>query len=93
MSGNQAEWGPDYGWWDQNDTDDRKIGRKTVLPCRICQEQFARVTLTFRYCKDCGCAFCEGVHGSLATVAHQQVGRCVLCYLGSGWSPGRRPSA
>ena len=61
-----------------NRKDKEKIlDNEAWVPCRICEEVFARVRLTVRYCDTCERVLCEGEHGSF-------VGRgaavCVRCY-------------
>lgn len=45
--------------------------------CRICESIFKRKRETFRYCHQCGNAFCEGEHG---TFEGKRFGVCVKCY-------------
>lgn len=52
--------------WNDGGSDQEKIENDTWVPCRICERIFHRVTLTDRYCGDCGNGFCEGNHGTFA---------------------------
>jgi hypothetical protein len=84
---------PDFCWYDPHRKDDVKIEKdKKVVPCRICQEQFQRVTLTFNYCNTCKRAFCQGIHGSYSVLGGP--GICVICRLGvGGWRADTQPAA
>jgi len=98
MPGDAKDFEPDYSWYDPSNNDEEKIRGKTgpprvpkkIVPCRICQEQFGRVTLTFVYCATCKHAFCEGVHGSFSVIAQRTPGKCVICHLGKDWNSLRR---
>jgi len=66
----------DLSVYDSKKSDEEKIQKDgSWVPCRICEEIFHRVTLTDRFCKACGHAFCEGQHGRLAN----NIGKCVKC--------------
>lgn len=64
----------DLSKYDKSHEDKEKIGEGFAVPCRICEEVFSRIRLTWRYCEDCGRAFCEGEHG---TFAFHNRGRCL----------------
>jgi hypothetical protein len=63
--------------YDPNRNDQLKIDAGVWVPCRICQNAFRRIRLTWRYCATCHRAFCDGEHGNFAPRSH--VGRCTSC--------------
>jgi hypothetical protein len=67
-----SPYSPDY-------TDEAKIKDGIAVPCRICEDAFRRVRLTWRYCASCHKGFCEGEHGNFARGGR---GSCIIC--GSG---------
>ena len=69
-------------------TDEAKIkGTDTKpgawVPCRICEDIFARLTLTARFCATCHRGFCEGQHGNFTGGGR---GVCVRCLNRQGMS-------
>lgn len=78
---NPGAWeNPDTSPFDDKKTDRNKIEEGTAVPCRICEEAFRRLRLTYRYCAECGRGFCEGEHGNFAGTKR---GRCVRCGPGA----------
>jgi len=66
----------DLGPFDPANTDKHKIDGGHAVPCRLCENAFRRLRVTFRYCMTCKRGFCEGEHGNFAPGS---VGRCVQC--------------
>jgi hypothetical protein len=66
----------DTGPYNRRNTDKQKIKNKIAVPCRLCENAFLRLRLTFRYCDICKHGFCEGEHGNFAL---QRIARCVQC--------------
>ena len=64
------------GEYDENDTDENKIKKGFAVPCRICEDAFRRIRLTWRYCAHCHKGFCEGEHGNFAIGGR---GSCIIC--------------
>jgi hypothetical protein len=65
----------DLSHFEKENTDKEKIKKGFAVPCRICANAFSRIRLTWRYCDECGVAFCEGEHGNFSN----QQGGCVQC--------------
>lgn len=57
-----------FGPFEEGETTDDKaiIDGGGPVPCRICEEVFGRMRLTWRYCAVCHEGFCEGEHGTFA---------------------------
>ena len=66
----------DYGSFDTDNNDEKKIKNEVAVPCRICENAFRRLRLTLRYCMDCKRGFCEGEHGNFSP---KNRARCVQC--------------
>lgn len=68
---------PDFGDYDDANSDKAKIEDDQSVPCRICWDVFGRIRLTVRYCATCHRGFCEGEHGNFSG---GQRGVCVRCF-------------
>ncbi len=66
----------DLSAYDSKHNDRQKIEEGSAVPCRICENVFRRIRLTWRYCADCNQGFCEGEHGTFARGGR---GSCVQC--------------
>jgi hypothetical protein len=66
----------DYGPFDKENDDKKKIDAGIAVPCRLCENAFRRLRLTLRYCMTCKRGFCEGEHGNFAPKTRAQ---CVQC--------------
>lgn len=51
-----------------------EIAKGKWVNCKICEQVFARIRQTQRYCKKCHSGFCEGEHGTMQAPAV-----CILC--------------
>jgi len=61
-----STWKIDCSDFDPKKTDEDKINDGEGVPCRICEQVFRRLRITWRYCATCHQGFCEGEHGTFA---------------------------
>lgn len=67
----------DVSSFDEEEKDNEKIAAGYLVPCRICEIVFARIRLTWRFCADCGKAFCDGEHGRFV---NGRQAYCIHCW-------------
>lgn len=48
---------------EENPTGKEIIDGGSPAPCETCERFFGRIQHTWRYCHECGGAYCEGQHG------------------------------
>ena len=66
----------DLSPFDPKNTDLQKIKAGVWVPCRICENAFRRLRLTWRYCATCETGACDGEHMNFSDNGR---GRCVQC--------------
>lgn len=66
---NNKLYSPYFGPFEEGeDTDDKAhIEDGEPVPCRICEEVFGRIRLTWRFCIKCHQGFCQGEHGTFGS--------------------------